>query len=107
MPLISGTEKNELIAMLRPGKVIAMGKASFEVTAQEAGAQLGGINVRVPDLRMIEYVLQIQFYTSPFANILSHAPMNKKISGNVVGMSIYYVTAGTTLTVEVVAIGPP
>lgn len=100
-------EMNELITILRSGKAIAMGKADFVISPDQIGAQLGGINVRVPDLRMIEYVLEIQFYTNPFANILSHAPMNKKISGNVVGMSLYYLTAGTTLTVEVIAIGPP
>jgi len=100
-------EKNDLIAMLRPGKVIAMGKADFYIDTEQAGTAIGGLNVRVPDLRMIEYVLQIQFYSNPAVYIMSHAPINKKISGNVVGMSIYYVTAGTTLTIEVVAIGPP
>ena len=99
--------KGEIVAFLRDGRVIAQGQGDYYIVDNDIGQQLGGLNVRVPDLRRIDYVLNVQFYTTPLTNILSHAPMNKKISGNVVGMSLYYIVAGTTLTIEVIAVGPP
>lgn len=106
LPLVALSEKFDRVAHLRDGRVIARGYAEFNVPANLVAAQCNAV-VRVADLRMVEYVLQVEFYTRPFCNILMHAPMNKKISGNVVGMSIYGVLAATTLGIEVIAIGPP
>jgi len=70
------------------------------------------INVRVPDLRMIEYVLNIQFFyeTTNICTYPIYEAVNKKISGNVVGMTLLGAsdqTVGGTLHVEVIAVGPP
>ena len=91
----------EVVATLRDGRIIAKATRSMVVSA-------GNVNftIRVPDLKYIETVLNIEFYSDPDTYIES-GYMDKKITGNVVGMTIYGVHAGTTLTVEVVAIGPP
>lgn len=105
--LVSHTEKGAVVAITRDGRVIAQGEAKYIVTSRTGCI---AINVRVPDLRMVEYVLNVQFSMTDFAcatNYLIGPDMNKKISGNVVGMSLYVATTGTTLTAEVIAIGPP
>jgi len=91
----------EVVATLRDGRIIAKATRSMVVSA-------GNVNfvIRVPDLKYIETVLNVEFYSDPDTYIES-GYMDKKITGNVVGMTIYGVHAGTTLTVEVVAIGPP
>jgi len=94
-------DSHDRVATLQDGRVIAQAKRSTIVDAGNVN-----FNIRVPDLRMIEYVLQVEFYSDPDTYIESGF-MDKKITGNVVGMTIYGVAAGTTLTVEVIAIGPP
>jgi len=91
----------EVVGILKDGKVIAKATRSAVVSA-------GNVNfvIRVPDLKYIDTVLNVEFYTDPDTYIES-GYADKKISGNVVGMTIYGVHAGTTLTVEVVAVGPP
>jgi len=94
------------VATLRDGRVIAQAK-NYRVLATSACT---GITVRVPDLRYIEYVLNVQFHMYNFdcsTNYIIGPDMNKKISGNLVGMSLYVITTGTTLIAEVIAIGPP
>jgi len=90
----------EVVATLRDGRIVAKATRSAVVAA-------GDVNfvIRVPDLKYIETVLNVEFYSDPDTYIES-GYMDKKISGNVVGMTIYGVAAGTTLTAEVVAIGP-
>lgn len=105
--LVSGSMKGDVVAITRDGKVIAQGEAQYIV--ETPGGCLG-LNVRVPDLRMIEYVLNVQLSMTGFNctdNFLYGPDMNKKIVGNVVGMSLYVVTTGTTIKAEVIAIGPP
>ena len=62
------------------------------------------INVRIPDLGEIDTVLNVEIYTSP-ATYADGWYSNKKITGNVVGLTLWQINAGTTLTVEVVATG--
>jgi len=92
----------EVVATLRDGRIIAKATRSVVVPAR------GNVNfvIRIPDLKYIETVLNVEFYSNPDTYIES-GYMDKKISGNVVGMTIYGVASGTTLTGEVVAIGPP
>ena len=92
---------SEVVGILKDGRVIAKAWRSAVVAA-------GDVNfvVRIPDLKYIDAVLNIEFYTDP-ATYIESGYANKKISGNVVGMTIYGVAAGTTLTAEVVAVGPP
>jgi len=113
---LDGTEPHDVIAVLQDGRVIAMGKYYLKQDDffHAGGAHAAGceaINVRVPDLRMIEYVLNIQFYYAN-DNICTdpiYEAVNKKIIGNVVGMTLLGAdnADGGTIIVEVIAIGPP
>lgn len=66
------------------------------------------LNVRLPDLKMIDHVIHVEFSMSPLncAQPIYEA-VNKRITGNVVGMTIMGAAfgTGTTVTAEVVAIG--
>ena len=112
---LEGEKSHDRIAVLQDGRVVAMGKYYlqqadfFSSNGHAAGCE--AINVRVPDLRMIEYVLNIQFFYEN-ANICAepiYEAVNKKIVGNVVGMTLLGAAnaGGGTLHVEVIAIGPP
>ena len=107
MPTGDHSEEDE-VAKLKDGRHIAMGKSWIHVTANTGTGGVNVINVRVPGLREIEHVMQVQFYTDPITYSDDGLnPVNKKITGNVVGMTIYGIHATTTLTAEVIAIGPP
>jgi hypothetical protein len=97
---------HDQVGLLQEGRLIAMGKNYLHVTP----ATCEVLNVRVPDLRMIEYVLDVQFTVIPLdCSKPIYEAANKKITGNVVGMTIftYAQTAGTTIIAEVIAIGTP
>ena len=110
-----GTKSHDRIAVLQDGRLIAMGKNYlkqadfFHANSQPAGCEV--INVRIPDLRMIKYVLNVQFFyeIANFCTYPLYEAVNKKITGNVVGMTIFGAdnVAGGTLHVEVIGIGPP
>jgi len=111
-----GKRSHDQLSVLQDGRVIAMGKfyleqdAFFSENDHTAGCE--AINVRVPDLRMVEYVLNVQFFYEPHTGVCTYPiyeAVNKKISGNVVGMTLLGAdnSAGGTLHVEVIAIGPP
>ena len=108
--LDKGWKSHDQIAVLQDGRVIAYGVNWVQATwTSDAGEVL---NVCIPDLRMVEYVLQVQLTTDPSLTDTIEGPIivsNKKITGNVVGMTITgdQHTAGTTLIAEVIAIGPP
>jgi len=111
---LEGTRSHDHVAVLQDGRVIAMGKYYlkqddfFHANGRDAGCE--AINVRVPDLRTIEYVLNIQFfYETDVCTYPIYEAVNKKISGNVVGMTLLGAdnAGGGTLHVEVIAIGPP
>lgn len=107
-----GYKDHDQVATLQEGRIIAMGKYYALFPAGDAFASgCEVINVRVPDLRMIDYVLEVQMHIAPLTCTEPiYEPVNKKITGNVVGMTIFgadqNAAAGTTLTVEVIAIGP-
>jgi len=93
-------EKHRILFQTLDGKIVAMGK-NYEVVASGTRA----VNVRVPDLGEIEAVLNIQVHTDPATDW--ECIGNKKIVGNVVGLTVYDIAAGTTLTVEIIASGIP
>ena len=98
---------HDRVAKLRDGRLIAYGEYK-ELISSRSGCI--GIVVRVPDLRYIEHVLDVEFKLENFncsTDFLIGPEMNKTINGNLVGMSLYIVTAGNTLTAKVIAIGPP
>ena len=111
-----GKKSHDQLAVLQDGRVVAMGKyylqqSDFFHASGDHAAGCEAINVRVPDLRMIEYVLNVQLFYET-ANVCTtpvYEAVNKKISGNVVGMTLLGLTnsTGGTLHVEVIAIGPP
>ncbi len=108
-----GTKSHDQVATLQDGRIIAMGKNYLEQNgffdaSGDHSAGCEAINVRVPDLRMIEYVLNIQFlYKTDVCTHPIYEAVNKKIIGNVVGMTLLGASnsAGGTLHVEVIAIG--
>lgn len=94
-------EPHAVVASLYDGRVVAVGRyCNVESSGDIA------INIRLPDLREVETVLNVEIYTSP-ATYADGWYSNKKITGNVVGVTIWQLNAGTTLTVEVVGVGPP
>jgi len=112
--LAKGWKSHDQVAVLQDGRVIAYGvnwvQATFPNTVHV-------LNVCIPDLRKIDYILQVQFTEDPCDLVGSNGTppygvvqaKNKVITGNVVGMTLTGVaySTGTTLTVEVIAIGPP
>lgn len=91
----------EPIARTKDGKVIAVGITKTQIIAAAGDV---AVLVRVPDLNLIDYVLDINFYMEPVRD--QHGIVNKKVSGNVVGFTLMGLEDGTTLTSEVIAIGP-
>lgn len=106
MPDALFTHHGEL-AVLQDGRVIAWASNLFDETHTfESGCE--AVNIRVPDLRMIEYVLDVEIYaTDLHCNEPFFEPVNKKNTGNVVGMTIFGTAqmAYPGFTVKVVAIG--
>ena len=99
--------ESDIVAILQDGRVIAMGK-NWVYESGSGTSTASVLNVRVPDLREIEYILNVELYTTANTYFEDDAgPMNKVITGNVVGFTIYGVYAATTITAEVIAIGPP
>lgn len=96
------------LAVLQDGRVIAWASNLFDETHTFAtGCEV--VNIRVPDLRMIEYVLDVEIYsTDLYCDEPIFEAVNKKITGNVVGMTIFGTQnmAHPGFTIEVVAIGP-
>lgn len=90
--------KHAIISEMSDGKTLAMGR-NYSVVG--SGDQ--AVNVRIPDLAEIDVVISLKFQTSPatYANWIG----NYKVSGNVVGVTVYQIQAGTTLSVEAIATG--
>lgn len=88
----------------RDGKSIVKGSASQVVAG---GAQGLYLTVAFPELRKVEQLLHVEFTTNPkvWVSTASH-PQDKNYVGNTVGISLQLnPAAGTTLTMEAVAIG--
>jgi len=98
-------ESHAIVAITQDGKVIAKSRTWEVIPERQAGVAVALV-ATVPDLRMVETVLQVEFYSDPDTNNPG-GYMDKKITGNVVGMTIYGLTASTTLYWEVTAVGPP
>lgn len=94
-------EIHKRVASLYDGKLIALGRYCAVVASGD-----NAIIVRIPDLREVETVLNVEIYTDP-ATYADGWYSNKKYEGNWVGLTLWQINAGTTLTVEVVAVGPP
>jgi len=93
-----------IIATLHPdGQTIA--KATI-VTVIPAGAQGFYAVVSFPELRTVRQVLHVELTTDPKTWVQGHNLQDKTYLGNTVGFSMYLdPAAGTTLGVEVLAIG--
>ena len=90
---------DRIVGTLLDGRTVAKG-----VTTQAVLAGLVYVTVTVPNLNFIEEVLHVEVYTNPACDIESGFG-NKNITGNVVGITIAGVSAGTTLIAEIIAIG--
>jgi len=89
-----------VITVLPNGKVIA--KASKTITVPLGGGDIA-ITITFNELRRVEQVLRYNFFTDPITD--PGTPVNEKVTGNVVGLTMVGIPAGTTLTIEAVAIG--
>lgn len=97
---IDNTPTHGILFQTADGKLVAYGK--------NTGNDVSGdtpINVRIPDLKEIEKILTVNLNFNPATR--SDAPAQHVIDGNVVGLTVFQINAGTTLTAEVIAIGTP
>jgi len=90
---------NRIVTTLLDGRTVAKG-----VTTQLVVAGDVYITVTVPNLNFIEEVLHIEVYTDPSCAI-ENGFGNKNIVENVVGITIAGLAEGTTITLEIIAIG--
>jgi len=86
-------------ATLYDGRTIASVKTT--ILAPAAGNYT--FTVTVPQLRLVETILEYRINTTPVTD--PGSPTNESISGNVVTVAIIGVGAGTTLSIEVTALG--
>jgi len=92
-----------IVGTLVDGRTIA--KASNTVVVPIGGGHIS-MTITFSELRQIDAVLQIQVdATDPPVLIEGEVGTHKNIVGNVVGFTIFGVSAGTTLTASAVAIG--
>ena len=88
---------NRIVTTLFEGRTVAKG-----VTTEIIGT-LAYVTVTVPNLNFIEEILNIQWHTDPPVDYCDLG--NKNISDNVVGITVSGTADGTTLTLEIIAIG--
>jgi len=91
---------NRIVGTLTDARTVAKG-IDHDRPVLAGGIQ---IDVTVPNLRYIEEVLEILVSTVPQTNI-DNVPQVFSIVGNVVGITITGIAAGTTLTTEAICIG--
>jgi len=87
------------IPRLADGRIIASGQTTVVLAAAGNYAFI----IRIPDFKMIEEVITYKFHSDPTVD--PGTPVNEKVVGNVVGVTLIGVGAGTTLTVKAIAIG--
>ena len=90
---------SRFLVKLKDGRVLATGKTTTVLPSAGNVA----ITITVPDLKYIEYVVQYRRTTNPTTD--PGTPVNEKIDGNVVGLTVLGVGAGTTLTYEAMVVG--
>ena len=88
---------NRIVTTLLDGRTVAKGVTTQPVIWDAY------VTVTVPNLNFIEEVLNIQWHTDPPVDYVDLG--NKNISGNVVGITVTGPETGTTLTLEIIAIG--
>ena len=115
--------KPTILAWLRDRRIIAINESNTAVLDAASGGVTSGhsgyggnmfypLYAQLPDLRNIEWVLDINIFSDPGTarDVCIGGVYNKKISGNIVGFTVVGITnvpSGTTIFAEVVAIGPP
>jgi len=88
---------NRIVTTLFEGRTMAKGVTTELIYA------LAHVTVTIPNLNFIEEVLNVQWHTDPPVDYVDLG--NKDISGNVVGITVSGTADGTTLTLEIIAIG--
>lgn len=90
---------DRIVATLFDGRTVAKG-----VTTQVVAVGATYVTVTIPNLNFIEEVLHVEVHTNP-ACAVEEWYGNKNITGNIVGITIAGVGAGTTLITEIIAVG--
>ena len=91
--------RHNIVSTLYDGRTIAYATGTFVVAAAGNYA----ITVTIARHRDTERVLEYKLSTSPITD--PGTPTNEVITGNVVGVTLMGVGAGTTITVEVTVSG--
>ena len=102
-------DSHEIVFITEDMRVVAKSRLCTTVNNVVPQGVWNAFNIRLPDLKYIENILHIQVQIVPDPLDLM-GPINKKIVGNVVGMSLYQSHATLTVSlvcVDVVAVGPP
>jgi hypothetical protein len=92
-------QREDILATLHDGRTIAKGSST---TVFDTGGDYA-ITVTINTHRVTEKVIQYNLTLDP--ECYPGEILNCVITGNVVGFTLYGLDEGTTLTVEVVAIG--
>lgn len=90
---------NRIVGEWKDDRTVAKG-----VTTEVVASGMVYLTVTVPNLNFIEEILDLQVsHTDPATT--AYGLCNKTIEGNVVGITVTNVGAGTTLTLEAIAVG--
>jgi len=95
-------KSTDIVAILADGRIIA-----YAVSAASVIPPAGGtihVQITFPDLKHVEYVVEMEMNLNP---LVAAQMSDKDISGNVVGVTVYAASAGTTVVIDALAIGPP
>lgn len=95
-------KSTDIVATLRDGRVIAYAESAATVIPPGGGTV--HIQITFPDLKRVEYVVELEMNLNP---LIAAQMSDKDISGNVVGVTVYAATAGATVVLDALAIGPP
>lgn len=93
----TSTEKHGIIGKTSEGKQIAFARNVIRPT----GAGNNAINVRIPDLKEIGHIISKNTVTD---GIYHQSISGDVITGNQVGTTIFQVSGGGTITLEVIAV---
>lgn len=89
---------NRIVTTLLDGRTVAKGVSVTPVVWDAY------VSVTIPNLNFIEEILNIQWHTDgPAVDYVDLG--NKTITGNAVGITVTGAGTGTTLTLEIIAIG--
>ncbi len=92
----------DLVGILADGRIMAYAQ-SDEVVIPIGGGTMHTI-ITIPHLKRVEYVIEMEMNLDP---LIAAQWSDKVILGNTVGVTIYAASAGATVVLDAIAVGPP